>query len=362
MTGVSEAGDELDGEHEQFWSGPSAENAAGEDRALSFGFHGDAREYFRIWIVNLCLSVFTLGVFSAWAKVRKKRYLYSHTLLDGSPFQYLGQPIPIFKGRLVATALAATWYVFTHFFVQLLWAPAIIGLVAIPWVLVRSAAFNARYSAYRNMTFRFSGSYWGAVRSLIGPLLLTIVSCGLAYPWLRAKLSRYFVTGLSFGGIPGEFRRSGGHFLKYYVLPAIGVVALIAALGVSFAAHGRGMDLRAIQRTTYATYVVYFLIFVYLKARITNLIWDGTMLGSLRFESSLPFRGLLWLYLVNSVAVLASAGLLVPWAVIRSAKYRAAHFAVFTSGPLEHFEGSARDTVRAAGSEVGEFFDLDVAL
>jgi uncharacterized membrane protein YjgN (DUF898 family) len=41
----------------------------GADHAqpLSFEFKGSAREYFRIWIVNLCPTLFTLGIFSAWA-------------------------------------------------------------------------------------------------------------------------------------------------------------------------------------------------------------------------------------------------------------------------------------------------------
>ena len=66
---------------------------------MDLQFTGSALEYFRIWIVNVCLTLVTLGIFSAWAKVRKKRYFYSHTLLDGTPFQYLGMPIPILKGR-----------------------------------------------------------------------------------------------------------------------------------------------------------------------------------------------------------------------------------------------------------------------
>ena len=41
--------------------------------AVSLKFTGKAGEYFRIWIVNVCLSVVTLGIYSAWAKVRRKR-------------------------------------------------------------------------------------------------------------------------------------------------------------------------------------------------------------------------------------------------------------------------------------------------
>ena len=40
-----------------------------------FIFHGNTREYFRIWIVNTLLTLLSFGVYSAWAKVRKRRYL-----------------------------------------------------------------------------------------------------------------------------------------------------------------------------------------------------------------------------------------------------------------------------------------------
>ncbi len=33
-------------------------------------FHGSGGEYFRIWIVNLCLTIVTFGIYTAWAKVR----------------------------------------------------------------------------------------------------------------------------------------------------------------------------------------------------------------------------------------------------------------------------------------------------
>jgi hypothetical protein len=36
-------------------------------------FTGSGGEYFRIWIVNLLLSIVTLGIYSAWATVRNRR-------------------------------------------------------------------------------------------------------------------------------------------------------------------------------------------------------------------------------------------------------------------------------------------------
>lgn len=33
-------------------------------------FRGTIAEYFKIWIVNIALSLLTLGIYSAWATVR----------------------------------------------------------------------------------------------------------------------------------------------------------------------------------------------------------------------------------------------------------------------------------------------------
>ncbi|HEY3665101.1 MAG TPA: DUF898 family protein, partial [Polyangiaceae bacterium] len=158
----------------------------------------------------------------------------------------------------------------------------------------------------------------------------------------------------------------GGDFARAYLVGGLALGALGAGIAVfTSVRHSSlpaGFDPRALQQVTIATYLLYFVIFVYLKARITNLVWSGTQLGNVRFDSSLGFGPLLWLYLSNSAAVIATAGLLTPWAVVRVAKYRAEHFEVWLEGSLEDFEGSDTSTVRAAGAEVGEMFDLDVAL
>src|SRR5262245_36210186 len=60
-----------------------------------FEFRGEWREYFRIWIVNVALTVLTLGVYSAWAKVRTQRYFYGNTRVAGRAFDYQAQPLPI---------------------------------------------------------------------------------------------------------------------------------------------------------------------------------------------------------------------------------------------------------------------------
>src|SRR3954470_15403338 len=76
--------------------------ASAQETRYPIVFSATAGEYFRIWIVNLALTILTLGIYSAWAKVRKKRYFYGHTSIDGDTFDYRGNPIAILKGRIIA--------------------------------------------------------------------------------------------------------------------------------------------------------------------------------------------------------------------------------------------------------------------
>ncbi|MEX1058239.1 MAG: DUF898 family protein, partial [Natronospirillum sp.] len=48
-------------------------------KPIPVAFNGRGGEYFGIWIVNIALTVLTLGIYSAWAKVRNKRYFYGNT-------------------------------------------------------------------------------------------------------------------------------------------------------------------------------------------------------------------------------------------------------------------------------------------
>jgi uncharacterized membrane protein YjgN (DUF898 family) len=73
-------------------------------------FHGSAGEYFKIWIVNLALTILTLGIYSAWAKVRSSRYFLGNTELAGYRFGYVADPFYILKGRLLLVGLFVLQY------------------------------------------------------------------------------------------------------------------------------------------------------------------------------------------------------------------------------------------------------------
>ena len=353
-------------------------------RELPLEFRGSAREYFRIWIVNLCLTLLTLGVFSAWAKVRRKRYFYSSITIDETPFQYLAEPLPILKGRIVAALLFAVYWFSSSFYLPALPWVLGAGVVIAPWVISRSAAFQARYSAFRNMTFRFQGNYLGAAQAMywlgLVPLLvvgsmfewwgnwqaagLAFLTFSFAFPWWLSRLKHYMVSYTSFGGECGRYSATGGQFFGVYLVAAFIVVGggVLSAVAGYWIVPRVGRSDWAMVLVTVPVYLAYMLAFAYVQANISNLVWNHTELGPLRFKSTLSGGGLAKLYFTNAVGIVASLGLLTPWAVMRTLKYRADHMRVLLQGELTTLTGGDVSAVQAAGAEMGEMFDVDLAL
>ncbi|MBM3540446.1 MAG: DUF898 domain-containing protein, partial [Alphaproteobacteria bacterium] len=55
---------------------------SGSAKTYRLAFNGTAGQYFGIWATNVALTILTLGIWSAWAKVRTKRYFLGNTTLD----------------------------------------------------------------------------------------------------------------------------------------------------------------------------------------------------------------------------------------------------------------------------------------
>lgn len=83
---------------------------------IPFEFSGSGLEYFKIWLVNTILSILTLGIYSAWAKVRRKKYIYGSARLNGAGFEYLADPVKILKGRLIAFVFLVIYSMLTESF------------------------------------------------------------------------------------------------------------------------------------------------------------------------------------------------------------------------------------------------------
>lgn len=106
-----------------------------------FTFGGTAMAYFKIWIVNLVLTIVTLGIYSPWAKVRRLRYFYGNTHLDGKSFDFTANPKRILIGRLIAIAIYVAISVFGQFSPEIAFAGAILLFLVFPLDAALDAAF-----------------------------------------------------------------------------------------------------------------------------------------------------------------------------------------------------------------------------
>ena len=343
-----------------------------------FTFTGRAGEYFRIWIVNLALSVVTFGIFSAWAKVRQQRWFYGNTWVADAPFEYLAPPLAVLKGRVIAVAILAI-YVLVSQFLPVAEGPLILLLLlATPWLILGGLRFRARYSAWRTINFSFDNDVYDAGRAyLLYPMVLG-PTLGLAFPWVRRHQASFTVEGHLLGPDRLELTASTGDFYRAYARVALLTLGLAGVLGLLLAGlagvatallGGFFQDLGEEQRDIVigiGTLVVAYLFFVAFSviatARVTNLTYNPVRVAGHSFRSTLRSRDLLALYLTNTLAVLLSLGLLIPWAQVRMARYRASRTVLVSErSPLEvrarHRAGEA-----ATGAEVADVMDVDLSL
>jgi uncharacterized membrane protein YjgN (DUF898 family) len=329
-----------------------------------------AGEYFRIWIVNLALTIVTIGIYSAWAKVRKKRYFYAHTKIAGEGFEYRGNPIAILKGRLVAVALLALYSIAGQVSPLVQGVLALVFAVVFPWIYVRSLSFNAYNSAYRNIRFHFGATYREALALMARCALATIITAGIGYPYARAKLTRFSAERHRYGtatfALPSMIRTFYGIYLKLAGLTLLlaGLIFAVGAIGV-IAATGGGMRALPFLAMPFIMIGLYLLWFSYPRARIGNAVWNNLAIGGapqVRFESRLRARDLAWLYFVNVLALVVTLGLATPWAVVRTMRYRAEKMTLQVTGGLDGFVAEQATEVAAAPEELGEMFGFDFSI
>jgi uncharacterized membrane protein YjgN (DUF898 family) len=333
----------------------------------AFEFHGAAREYFRIWIVNLALTILTVGIWSAWAKVRTERYFYANTRVAGTPFEYLANPFPILKGRVIAFTLLGSYILASRFSLKLQLALLLlIGLLS-PWLIVRGLMFRARYSAWRGLTFRFVPDFKAAIRYYLLIYLLLPLTLGFIFPYIKWRQKQFVVVHHRFGRRDFDFDATAGNFYVPYAV-ALGMVfgtwivvaMLFSALFPLAAAHASQMTMFYV--VTGVSYLGYFLIFCYLAARVLNLTYNHAALAGFSLRSSLRARDLIRLYGLNTLAILLSLGMLIPWAMIRMARYRASRLVLLASDDLDTLEAEPQGAVSAVGAEIDSVFDLDIGL
>jgi len=369
-----------------------------------FEFTGKAVEYFSIWIVNVVLSILTIGIYSAWAKVRTNQYFYGNTLLDGNAFRYTANPVQILKGRIVALVLFLIYYFAS------LSNPIIAGTVflfimlLVPAFVVMSMAFRLRNSVYRNVRFNFQKDFLQAYKVFFVPILfaggyiflvgqiehlqtddaesssnlvLAAISIALVIgiftmlPWWEFIITRFKVVHSQFGNSDFSYTASVKNFYGMYLMASLfsilvfGVIGLLIAGIVQFGLTEQGEDPSAaifgsLPLLMLLILPAYLWLFAYFQAKRTNLIFGNLRINGHQLNSEMKTGYLLYLYITNTLVIMLTLGLMLPWAKIRTAKYKASVTSMTVAGDLNQFVTTQEQQQSAMGEEIGEMFDLDI--
>ena len=337
-----------------------------------FKFTGSGREYFKIWIVNLLLTIVTLGIYSAWAKVRRNQYFYRNTYLAGSSFDYHASPVAILKGRLVALVLFTAYSQSIKISMTMYLIALAVVMAILPWLIQRSLRFKLHNSSYRGLRFRFAGSVGGAYKVFLLWPILTLFTLYMLVPFAHQRMKKYQHNNSLFGQTPFSFNASAGDFYVIYLITFAFMVTLGVLAGIGIAALGwggmGGLNGDTKRILIFAAFIYGFLILFalfigpYFSSRIQNLVWNKTKLGNYQFNSHIQARKLLFIYITNILGIIFTLGLYKPFASVRLLKYRLESLNLQIEGDLQTFVANQESDINAAGEGAADIFDIDISL
>lgn len=389
-------------------AGRAALAAPDAERELPIEFTARGSDYFRVWIVNLLLTVVTLGLYYPWAKARTLRYFYGNTRIDGHPLDFHGQPRRMLRGLLLVGGLFFAYSLASE-------VSGEVGLLALvivasiwPALLQAGWAFRVGQTSWRGLRFEFTGEVRGAYEALRPALILGLAVavlplaaslCAESMPRLSLTLEVVFVLCLigfvlllpyyywrMKGYIHNGFRY-GSLFSRFEVEPtamyglvlrALGLLLLLLAAGAAaFVIVGVSTGLLRWGATTAAGpilfaaavagavgYAVVLLVMrPYLTARLQNLLWSGTRARSLRIESDLAARELIGLSLRNGVLIVLTLGLFWPFAVVDTVRLRLAGVRLHSRLDFDTLVDRQRErALDAAGDAAADLAGFDIGL
>jgi len=334
-----------------------------QHRTLTFTFTGNAREYFGIWTINTLLRIVTLGIYSPWAKVRKRRYFYGNSLLDDAPFDYLADPLAILKGWFIAGIFFGLYTLASRVSPV---AGAVMMLVfagVLPWVIVRSRIFNLRNSSHRNIRFTFRPNYCDAYKVYLWWSLLVPFTLGILAPYVAYRQKRFLVENSAFGTTPFSFDATPKQFYRVFAPMFILVPLMLAALAwIGYLMPESGGNPVQVLVPMVVFFAVYIVMALYLPTALANATWNATSIGGHRFACTLRVQDMTWLYISNALAILCTLGLLAPWAAVRLTRYRLGRLTLSGVGRLNKIIVAEDEALGATGEELGDMLGLDFGL
>ena len=390
---------------------------------LDIQFTGSGSEYFRIWIVNLLLTVVTLSLYLPFAKARRLAYFQGNTLVGGHALGFHGNPWKMFRGYLLVLALGITYSVASRLSTTA--ALVAVGALAAVWPALWRASlqFRTANTSWRGLRFRFKGSLNDAYNAMLPAFLpavlmvvlgvndasraaegaepdvarasaermglwvgLIVLASLAAAPWLVARVKRFQHGHYAYASEQTQLKAGTSAFygltfkmMGVGILTMVGSVVVLLGLAIAVggfallqsAFSGGGMGAGAGAAVGMAIFAgvaaVYLAMFAvpgpYLTSRFQNLLWGHTASPHIQFRSDLRLWPLAKVTIVNLLLTIITLGLYRPFAAVATARVRLQAVSLQVEGSVDEWvntENARMDD--ATGDLAGDFFGIDLGL
>ncbi len=365
-------------------------NPPDEPHQYDFYFYGTGAEYFKIWIVNLVLTIITLGIYSPWAKVRRLRYFYGNTELNDEPFDFTANPKRILLGRVIALGVYIAISVLGQFSPTIAAIGGFLILALFPWLVRSTLRFRARNSQYKNVRFAFVGSLLAAYilfvfvavlnMMLVGAvylsnnsdttgavtgILVLMVGIALLMPFAWKLFKTYQFDNTQFGEMQFEWHASMFDVYKAVLIPigiAIAVfigAAVIMGLG---AATGSDFGVGIVVVAMIGMYMMMLLIVPLTQACLHKVVWDNLTVGDSAFAlNDFSIFRFAFIQFTNYLMIVLTLGLFSPWAAVRLHRYKTETLSLLSYENFDEIVTPQMVEASALGEEIADVFDIDVS-
>jgi uncharacterized membrane protein YjgN (DUF898 family) len=188
---------------------------------------------------NYFLTLITIGIYRFWAATRLRRYLWSNIRIGGDGLEYTGTGRELFLGFLVALVVLAPLSIAYIVVYRLsLGSPALAAsiqgvyflalFIFLQVALFRSRRYRLSRTTWRGIYAGQTGSTWHYLGLFLGYGVLTVVTLGLALPWMQVALARYKLNNTTFGNRTMRIEATGSALFGRWLVVIVAVVVPLA--------------------------------------------------------------------------------------------------------------------------------------
>jgi predicted Zn finger-like uncharacterized protein len=295
-------------------------------------FHGTGGTLFGIYIVNLILSILTLGIYHFWGKTKIRNYIYNQCELMEDRFSYHGTGWELFIGWGKAMGIILIGFFLIGFlstlnpFLNLLYLPAF--LLLIPFARVGARRYRMSRSSWHGIRFSFRGGVNEALLLYIRGILLSVVTLGIYIPVFHVKRQNFWRNYVFFGNAALRYDGKGRDLLVPFLLYFNVLIPFTLGIG-----------------------------WFWYRARVMRYDWERTSFEGVGFRPTFTGGGLFGLKLGNLLLFVFTLGLARPLIIVRTVKFLLDNITMEGNVELDNIRQDAR-SAEAVGEGLMDQLDI----